>query len=80
MYAIRSYYGALSFGLPLDVAAHARDLLRADRSAFEDRVDRRAQGRAGDRLAVAGATVVELAAVDEPELANPVGFPRVPLA
>ena len=52
--------------LPLDVAAETWVLRWADRSARERRVQRGAQIRARDGLAVAGPAVVKLASIDEP--------------
>ena len=50
--------------LPLDAAADAGLLVAVDRRTGEHRIDRCTKIAAGHRLVVAGATVVELPAVD----------------
>jgi hypothetical protein len=54
--------------LPLDAAADTRLLIAVDRLSGERSVDRGTQITACDRLVAAGATVVELSAVDEPPI------------
>jgi len=58
-----------SLPFPLDIAANRWPLILERRLAGERGVNRGAQILAGDGDAIAGAAGVELAAIDEPEIA-----------